>query len=269
MLLGALIAPLFAPQLFLRLRGVDRLLSAEPVVEQIDEFLSAEQCQRLRAIVEQRGGPWIPYDENLGAAESKYLLPLEVDAEPLLREIDQRASKWLGLDEPDRTGLWIKRHSATAWVDTAETLLHPPAGTEYIPANVHVDNHRMPHRLGTVIVYCEPVTDSSGGETVFPCLLDMPRSSVEKYRTQKLRDSRVAQCVAAGSAPPTGRVTAYGPKHDPFGIWQLAVDVCRGKVPALMTRPKLGTAVMHRTGVPANPDPVRSNAFVSFRCFEV
>eukprot|EP01043_Picozoa_sp_COSAG02_P016285 COSAG02_NODE_713_length_18120_cov_27.173409_9_plen_266_part_00 len=265
MLLGALIAPLFAPQLFLRLRGVDRLLSAEPLVEQIDEFLSAEQCQHLRAIVEQRGGPWIPYDENLGAAESKYLLPLEVDAEPLLREIDQRSSRWLGLHEPDRTGLWIKRHSATAR-DASETLSHPAA--EFIPANVHVDNHRMPHRLGTVIVYCEPVTNSSGGETIFPCLLDMPRSSVEKFRTQTLRDSRAAQCIAAGSAPPTGRVTAYGPNNDPFGVWQLAVDGCRGEVPALKTRPKLGTAVMHRTGVPANPDPVRSNAFI-FNYYEV
>ena len=218
--------------------------------------MSAEECQRLKSIVDYRGGPWVPYDETLGAAASKYLLPFEVDAEPLLREIDRRASRWIGLNEPDRTGLWVKRHFAATSDDAPNRVT---SSADPIPANVHVDNHRMPHRLGTVIIYCEPVTNSSGGETVFPCLLELPRTSTEKSRTQKMRDDRAAQCIAAGSAPPTGRVTAYGPGNDPFGVWQLAVDACQGALPALKTRPSIGTAVMHRTGVPTSPDSVRFN----------
>lgn len=269
-LLGAMVPPLFVPQVFLWLRGIDRQLSADPVIEQIDEFVSAEECQRLQSIVEQVGGPWMPYDENIGTtAESKHILPFEVDADPLLRELDRRASRWIGLEAADRTGLWIKRHSATAPATGREPTSHLAGGAGYIPANLHVDNHRMPHRLGTVIVYCEPVTNSSGGETVFPCLLDTPRSSAEKFRTSKLRDMRAAQCVAAGSAPPTGRVTAYGPAFDPFRIWKLAVDACRGEVPALKTRPKVGTAVMHRTGVPTSPEPgaLVQGAGIDFRLF--
>lgn len=54
--LAALICPLFFPQLFLKLRGIDQLLSADPRIEQIDAFLSPAQCQSLRAIAERRGG---------------------------------------------------------------------------------------------------------------------------------------------------------------------------------------------------------------------
>ena len=232
---------------------IDRLLSGDPKLEQIDRFLSAEQCRTVRQIAERRGGPWQPYSAELGPAESKFLLPLEVDAEPLLREIDQRASRWIGLPEADRTGLWLKRHRASDGDDDSNdgSARRTPA----VPANVHVDNHRMPHRLGTVIIYCEPVTNSSGGGTVFPCLLEPARNSAAKHKTAELRKNRVEQCIAAGSAPPTGRVTAYGQAHDPFGLWQLSVDACANRAPALKTRPTVGSAVMHRTGVPDNPDP--------------
>jgi hypothetical protein len=84
--LAALVSTLLFPQVILKLRGIDRVLSTEPLIEQIDAFISPAQCQALKAIVERRGGNWIPYDESIGlTAESKYLLPLEVDEEPLLR----------------------------------------------------------------------------------------------------------------------------------------------------------------------------------------
>ena len=171
-------------------------------------------------------GPWVPYDESLGSnAESKYLLPLEVDEEPLLREIDELTSAWIGLPAPDRTGLWMKRHRR-ATPQKGDAVRRPAA----IPANLHVDNHRMPHRLGTVIIYCENVTADSGGETVFPCLLEQPQNAAASQSSAKLRQIRRDQCIAAGGSPPAGgRVTAYGEAHDPFGVWKLAGDACVSK----------------------------------------
>ena len=58
-------------------------------------------------------------------------------------------------------------------------------------------------------------------------------------------------CVYSEAASQNGTVTGYGKNDDDerFGMRQLVADVCVGKAPGLKVTPRMGDAVMFRTGV--------------------
>ena len=86
----------------------------------------------------------------------------------------------------------------------------------------------------------------TSGYTVFPCLI--PEDDPSLASQPDLQRARTALCEAASQ---NGTVTGYGINDDdgPFGLRQLAADICAGKAPGVMVAPRMGDAVMFRTGV--------------------
>jgi hypothetical protein len=214
------------------------VLSESPVIELDDNFLSAEEVQRLEqlASVAERRGSGSREWRLVGGMEMAALGPgswfklFDLQARhaqqgAAMAWLDGYAWKWTGIrPHPNET---LKMSLYRAPDDPAALV----SGT----SPVHIDVNRKPYRQATVIAYLSDVDSADGGATVFPCI-------VPPGAGKKLAAKRHTMCKSMAS----NYMAAASQDEDPFGLWQAADGICKGTVPGLKIQPAKGRAVMFR-----------------------